>query len=60
MKMRPRYSAYDLVFTVLHADLAIAQAADPLPSWNDGNAKQSIAAFVDKVTTSGSPDFVRR
>ena len=33
-------------------------AADPLPSWNDGPAKQSIIDFVTKVTTPGSPDFV--
>ena len=38
--------------------LAIAQAADPLPSWNDGQTKQAILAFVEKVTTDGSPDFV--
>jgi hypothetical protein len=36
----------------------VAQAADPLPSWNDGKAKQSISDFVAKVTTPGSPDFV--
>jgi phosphoglycolate phosphatase-like HAD superfamily hydrolase len=36
----------------------IARAADPLPSWNDGKAKQSIIDFVTKVTTPGSPDFV--
>ena len=36
----------------------IARAADPLPSWNDGAAKKSITAFVEKVTKSGSPDFV--
>jgi phosphoserine phosphatase len=36
----------------------IARAADPLPSWNDGPAKQSIITFVTKVTTPGSPDFV--
>jgi phosphoserine phosphatase len=35
-----------------------ALAADPLSSWNDGNAKQSIVVFVEKVTTKGSPDFV--
>jgi len=35
-----------------------ARAADPLPSWNDGPAKQSIIDFVTKVTTPGSPDFV--
>ena len=36
----------------------VAQGADPLPSWNDGPAKQSIINFVTKVTTPGSPDFV--
>ena len=35
-----------------------AFATDPLPSWNDGPAKQSIIAFVEKVTNPGSPDFV--
>jgi phosphoglycolate phosphatase-like HAD superfamily hydrolase len=33
-------------------------AADPLPSWNDGPAKKSIVAFVEKVTKEGSPDYV--
>jgi phosphoserine phosphatase len=37
---------------------AMAHAADPLPSWNDGPAKQAIIAFVAKVTKPGSPDFV--
>ena len=36
----------------------VARAADPLPSWNESNAKQSIIAFVEKVTKEGSPDFV--
>lgn len=35
-----------------------AQSADPLPSWNDGKAKQSIVTFVEKATQPGSPDFV--
>jgi hypothetical protein len=35
----------------------IAQAADSLPSWNEGKAKQSIVEFVGKVTKPGSPDF---
>jgi phosphoglycolate phosphatase-like HAD superfamily hydrolase len=47
-----------LVFASICSDLAIAQAADALPSWNDGKAKQSILAFVEKVTTPASPDFV--
>jgi phosphoglycolate phosphatase-like HAD superfamily hydrolase len=38
---------------------AQAQAKDPLPSWNDGRAKQSILGFVKRVTTPGSKEFVR-
>jgi len=33
-------------------------AGDPLPSWNEGVAKQSIVNFVAAVTREGSPDFV--
>ncbi len=40
------------------ADPTTSPGAGPLPSWNDGPAKQSIIAFVEKVTKSGSPDFV--
>ena len=36
---------------------AVAQT-DPLPSWNEGPAKQAIIAFVTDVTREGSPDFV--
>ena len=28
-----------------------AKAQDPLPSWNDGPAKQAIVEFVSKTTT---------
>ena len=35
-----------------------AQANDPLPSWNDRQAKQNITVFVNTVTTENSPDFV--
>ena len=31
---------------------------DPMPSWNDGDAKQSILDFVARVTDPASPDFV--
>lgn len=37
---------------------SVAFAADPLPSWNDTGTKQSIIAFVEKVTREGTPDFV--
>ena len=36
----------------------VAWAADPLPSWNEGSAKQSVFSFIEKVTTEGSPGFV--
>ncbi len=32
--------------------------ADPLPSWNDGAAKQAILAFIAKMTKAESADFV--
>jgi phosphoglycolate phosphatase-like HAD superfamily hydrolase len=37
---------------------ACSWADDPLPSWNDGPAKQSIVDFVAKTTTEGAPGFV--
>jgi phosphoglycolate phosphatase-like HAD superfamily hydrolase len=33
-------------------------ADDPLPSWNDGPAKQTILDFVKATTDSSSPNFV--
>jgi phosphoglycolate phosphatase-like HAD superfamily hydrolase len=37
---------------------SLATAADPLPSWTEGRAKQSIFDFVQRVTAPGSKDFV--
>jgi phosphoglycolate phosphatase-like HAD superfamily hydrolase len=38
---------------------AIASAgSDPLPSWNDTAPKQAIVAFVERVTTPTSQDFI--
>jgi phosphoglycolate phosphatase-like HAD superfamily hydrolase len=34
------------------------RAAEPLPSWNEGPAKNSILQFVAKVAKAGSPAFV--
>jgi phosphoserine phosphatase len=31
---------------------------DPLPSWNEGAAKESIITFVEKTTTPSDADFV--
>jgi len=36
----------------------VVHAADALPSWNNGAAKQSVLEFVAKVTKEGGPDFV--
>src|SRR5262245_36426597 len=35
-----------------------ATSAPVMPSWNDGPARSALTAFVTKVTTAGSPDFV--
>jgi hypothetical protein len=46
-------------FSVASVFLATAAwAADPLPSWNEGAAKQSIVAFVERVSKEGTSDFV--
>jgi phosphoglycolate phosphatase-like HAD superfamily hydrolase len=38
--------------------LTAAEAADPLPSWNEGANKQAILNFVTSVTTEGGDGFV--
>lgn len=38
--------------------VTIVQAADPLPSWNDGGAKRAILTFVEQATDSSSPTYV--
>jgi phosphoglycolate phosphatase-like HAD superfamily hydrolase len=43
---------------LLLANGCASMRPDPLPSWNEGAAKQSILAFVAKVSTRGSPSFV--
>lgn len=40
------------------AVLPMALLADPLPSWNDTEAKAAIIAFVDGVTTPGAETYV--
>ena len=37
---------------------ASAVASDPLPSWNDSDAKQAIVAFVEQVTDPSQKTFV--
>lgn len=45
--------------SVLLLAVAVLRAqTDPLPSWNDGAAKQAIINFVRTTTDGGSPKFV--
>lgn len=37
----------------------VRAADDPLPSWNEGPAKAAMTSFVARVTSEGSPDFVK-
>jgi len=46
------------LLAITFAGFTTAQAQDPLPSWNEGAAKQAVTAFVAKITKEGSPDFV--
>ena len=48
-------------FLALTALFAVAQTlcAQSLPSWNDGKQQQAIVAFVERVTRTNSPDYVR-
>ena len=61
MKTDSRYAS---AFRVLAMSALLALGThvqaqtDPLPSWNDGAAKQAIVAFVKDTTTQGSPKFV--
>jgi phosphoserine phosphatase len=55
--LKPVLVAVALIGALAFTPVA-SEAADPLPSWNDGPAKQSIIAFVERVTKPGSPDFV--
>ena len=47
-----------LTFTTTGLAQAPAQAQDPLPSWNEGPAKQAIVEFVKATTDKASPKFV--
>lgn len=61
----PTRAANTFVVAVFSAALSLATvtssvtAADPLPSWKDGSAKQSIVDFVTSVTDIDADTFVR-
>ncbi|WP_431015048.1 HAD family hydrolase [Bradyrhizobium pachyrhizi] len=55
--MMVRFAAVLLAY-LASISVAMAQPADPLPSWNDGAAKTAISDFVARVTAQGGRDFV--
>ena len=59
--MRPcssqSFCALQVVASLVVVGQVLAQT-DPLPSWNEGPAKNRIVWFVEATTTQGSPHFV--
>ena len=58
-----RKSSYTSIKAIANLGLLLwfvtaVHGADPLSSWNDTPTKQAIVAFVQAVTTPGSPGFV--
>jgi len=47
-----------LLLLALLGLFALPAAADPLPSWNPGPAKQALLDFVEKTTNPDTKDFV--
>lgn len=58
MKRLVRVGAVALLLTPFLSLSALAEADDPLPSWNEGAAKAAILDLVSKTTTEGGRDYV--
>jgi phosphoglycolate phosphatase-like HAD superfamily hydrolase len=58
MKIDRKLALVGLMLVGLGLPATAARAQDPLPSWNDRPAKQTIFEFVRATTTQGSPQFV--
>jgi phosphoserine phosphatase len=58
MKTHRKLAVAGFMLAALGLPAAAVRAQDPLPSWNDGPAKQAILEFVKTTTTQGSPQFV--
>lgn len=50
--------APSLLLAVCLTSSAVLAAEEPLPSWNDTNAKKSVVDFIENVTTPGSDGFM--
>ena len=55
--MKPIHKTITLL-AIAFTGLTTAYAQDPLPSWNDGPAKQAIVDFVKGATETGGANFV--
>ena len=53
-----RFLLSGFVATVAICICSVANAADPLASWNDGPAKKAIMEFVAAVTDENGKDYV--
>ena len=53
-----RRSSLWALFATVSCGAAAAQTADPLPSWNKGDARDRITAFVEAVTRKAGKDYV--
>jgi hypothetical protein len=47
-----------VLFFLTSLAASAVRAEGALPSWGDSDARRAIVAFVDRVTTSGSPGYV--
>jgi phosphoglycolate phosphatase-like HAD superfamily hydrolase len=57
--IKRRLAALAVIVVSIAANSVYAQSTtDPLPSWNDGAAKQAITDFVKATTDQASPNFV--
>lgn len=59
MKKLIKTQYYLALLLMAVASLSLAADQDPLPSWNDGPAKQSIISFVEQVSDPNSKSFVK-
>jgi haloacid dehalogenase-like hydrolase len=53
-----RVFATFFVSVLLTLSVGTVNAADPLPSWNDGASKSAIIEFVGKITRDNSPGYL--
>ena len=58
MKIESRVTILVIIVLLSLSASLFAKAADPLPSWSDGETKSAIVAFITKVTDKTDPDFV--